>query len=218
MTDQEQSLRVSDAERDVTLKALNEHAAVGRLTIDELEERASKALAAKTRGDLAELTSDLPADPGTAVAPAQAGQPTTRKPVRWMVSIMGGQHRRGRFRAVGNINSLAIMGGDEIDLREAEIEGGELTLNLFALMGGSNIYIPDSIELDLGGLSIMGGNEIRGNQRSPRQGAPVVRVRAFALMGGATIYRLPPQARGLSLKEARRLAKAAERGVLPPAD
>ena len=35
------------------------------------------------------------------------------------------------------------MGGDEIDLREAEIEGGELTLNLVAIMGGATIYIPD---------------------------------------------------------------------------
>jgi len=37
-------------------------------------------------------------------------------------------------------------------------------------------------------------------------------------MGGATIYRLPPQARGVGLKEARRLAKASDRGQLPPAD
>jgi hypothetical protein len=37
-------------------------------------------------------------------------------------------------------------------------------------------------------------------------------------MGGATIYRLPPQARGLGLREARRLAKAAQRGELPPPD
>ena len=31
----------------------------------------------------------------------------------------------------------------------------------------------------------------------------------------ATIYRVPPQARGLGRKEARRLAKAAGRGELP---
>jgi hypothetical protein len=38
------------------------------------------------------------------------------------------------------------------------------------------------------------------------------------LMGGASIYRLPPQARGVSLKDARRLAKSAERGELEAAD
>jgi hypothetical protein len=213
-------LRVSDAERDVTLKVLNDNAAVGRLTLDELEERAGRALAAKTRGELATLTSDLPAEGGAQPAPAPMAGVTAvgsgqRKPVRWMIAIMGGGHRRGRFRAVGSINALAIMGGDEIDLREAEMEGGELTLNLFSLMGGSNVYVPDSIEVELGGFSVMGGNEVRGYSRAPRAGAPVVRIRGFALMGGATIYRLPSEARGVSLKEARRLAKAAERGQLP---
>ena len=79
---------------------------------------------------------------------------------------MAGSHRRGRFRAVGSINAIAIMGGDEIDLREAEIEGGELTLNLFAIMGGANIYIPDSIEVEVGGFSLMGGNTEIGSVRS----------------------------------------------------
>ena len=211
MTDPDQSLRVSDAERDQTLRVLGEHAAVGRLTLDELEERSSRALAAKTRGELATLISDLPQEAGQeSPAPALA-----RKPVRWMVAIMSGSHRRGRFRAVGRINAVAIMGGDEIDLREAEIEGGELTINLVAIMGGANVYVPDSVELDVGGFSLMGGNTEYGTVRPPRPGAPVVRLRTWNLMGGATIFRVPPQARGLGLKEARRLAKAAGRGELP---
>ena len=139
------------------------------------------------------------ADRAEPAAPAPA-----KKPVRWMIAIMAGSHRRGRFRTVGSINAIAVMGGDEIDLRDAEIEGGELTLNLFALMGGSNIYVPDSVEVEVGG------------ERPPRPGAPLIRIRAYNVMGGASIYRLPPQARGVGLKEARRLAKSADRGELPP--
>src|SRR6267154_2667961 len=178
MTEPDASLRVSDAERDQTLRVLGEHAAVGRLTVDELEERSGRALAAKTRGELATLTGDLPQEAGQdRPAPTLA-----KKPVRWMVAIMSGSQRRGRFRAVGSINAISIMGGDEIDLREAEIEGGELTLNLVA---------------------VMGGNTEIGSERPPRPGAPVIKLRAWNLMGGATIYRVPPQARGLGLKEAR---------------
>ena len=211
MTDPDASLRVSDAERDETLRILGDHASVGRLTLDELEERSSRALAAKTRGELATLTGDLPQEAGQ----GRPAPTTARKPVRWMVAIMSGSHRRGRFRAVGSINAVSVMGGDDIDLREAEIEGGELTINLFAFMGGANIYIPDSIELDVGGFSLMGGNTEIGSQRPPRPGAPLIRLRTYNLMGGATIFRTPPQARGLGLKEARRLAKAASRGQLP---
>ena len=216
MTDPDDSLRVSDAERDVTLRMLGDHAAVGRLTLDELEERSSRALAAKTRGELATLTSDLPQEAGQESVSGPAPV-RTRKPVRWMVAIMSGSHRHGRFRAVGSINAVAIMGGDEIDLREAEIEGGELTVNVFTLMGGANIYIPDSIELDVGGFSLMGGNTEIGVERL-RPGAPRVMIRAYNLMGGATIFRVPPQARGRDLREARRLAKAAGRGQLPAPD
>jgi hypothetical protein len=217
VSESDDSLRVSDAERDATVRTLGDHAAVGRLTLDELEDRAGQALTAKTRGELAALTSDLPLQ-ATAADVAIPPTPPTRKPVRWMVAIMGGSHRRGRFRAVGQVNSVSIMGGDEIDLREAEIEGGELTLNMFALMGGATVYVPDSVELEVSGFSLMGGNTELGSQRSPRPGAPVIHVRSWNLMGGATIYRLPPQARGLGLKEARRLAKAARRGELPPPD
>ena len=138
--------------------------------------------------------------------------------MRWLVAILGGSHRRGRFRAVGSINAVAIMGGDEIDLREAEIEGGELTVNLVAVLGGENIYVPDSVEVEVGGFSFMGGHEEIGIERPPRPGAPVIRIRAYNLMGGTSIYRLPPQARGVSLTEAQRLAKSAERGELPAPD
>jgi Domain of unknown function (DUF1707)/Cell wall-active antibiotics response 4TMS YvqF len=213
MSEPDDSLRVSDAERDAVLRTLGDNAAVGRLTLDELEDRSGRALTAKTRGELATLTSDLPQEAGQAAGSSPV--PARRKPVRWMVAIMGGSHRRGRFRAVGSINAIAIMGGDEIDLREAEIESGELTLNLFAIMGGSNIYVPDSVEVETGGFSLMGGHEEIGSERPPRAGAPVIRIRIYTLMGGASIYRLPPQARGLSLKEARRLAKSAGRGELP---
>jgi hypothetical protein len=215
VSDPDESLRVSDAERDETIRILGEHAAVGRLTLDELEERSSRALAARTRGELATLTGDLPREAGVAGQGRPAAPLNAKKPVRWMVAIMAGSHRRGRFRAVGRINAIAIMGGDEIDLREAEIEGGELTLNLVAIMGGANVYVPDTVELDVGGFSLMGGNTEIGAERLPRPGAPVIRLRTWNLMGGATIFRVPVQARGLGLKEARRLAKAAGRGELP---
>jgi hypothetical protein len=216
VSEPDDSLRVSDAERDEVVRSLGDHAAVGRLTLDELEDRSGRALTAKTRGDLATLTSDLPREASQAAGSDLV--PSRKKPVRWIVAIMSGSRRRGRFRAAGCINSVAIMGGNEIDLREAEIEGGELTVNLIAFMGGAEVYVPDSVELDVGGFSFMGGHEEVGSERLPRPGAPLIRIRVYNVMAGASIYRLPPQARGLSLKDAQRLAKSAERGELPAPD
>lgn len=53
-------LRASDADRERVAAALREHCAVGRLTMAELDERLGQVYAARTLGDLAAVTHDLP--------------------------------------------------------------------------------------------------------------------------------------------------------------
>jgi hypothetical protein len=53
-------LRASDADRERVAAALREHCAVGRLTMAELDERLGQAYSARTLGDLAAVTHDLP--------------------------------------------------------------------------------------------------------------------------------------------------------------
>jgi hypothetical protein len=55
--------RASDAERQGLTALLERHYTAGRLTLDELDERVAVAYAARTREQLAALTTDLPADP-----------------------------------------------------------------------------------------------------------------------------------------------------------
>jgi hypothetical protein len=68
----DQNIRVSDAERNAVAEQLGAHYADGRLDQAEFDERISRTMAAKTRGDLAGLFDDLP-DPGPAGAPGTAG-------------------------------------------------------------------------------------------------------------------------------------------------
>jgi Domain of unknown function (DUF1707)/2TM domain len=58
---QDPSLRVSDRERDEVATLLRDHAAEGRLTAEELDERLGAALAARTGSDLDAVLADLPA-------------------------------------------------------------------------------------------------------------------------------------------------------------
>jgi uncharacterized membrane protein YccC len=64
------SLRASDADRERFVEALRQHHVDGRLTAEELEERAEQAYAARTLGDLDALTTDLPPLQPPAVPPA----------------------------------------------------------------------------------------------------------------------------------------------------
>jgi hypothetical protein len=66
----EHHLRAADADREAVARRLGEHMSAGRLTLAEYEERLSDAWAAKTYGDLAELTADLPATPPPRTTPS----------------------------------------------------------------------------------------------------------------------------------------------------
>jgi len=53
-------MRASDADRDRVAAALREHCAQGRIGVDELNDRLEGVYSARTLGDLAKVTADLP--------------------------------------------------------------------------------------------------------------------------------------------------------------
>ncbi len=77
-------LRVSDADRERTADLLRRHAGEGRLDPEELDERLTRAYAARTAGELAELTRDLPA---TGIRDDSAPRPA-RPPARWLGPLL----------------------------------------------------------------------------------------------------------------------------------
>lgn len=202
----ESELRASDADRDAVIRELGEHAGDGRLTLAEHEERIEQAMEAKTRGQLDRLLSDLPDTTG---APPER----RRKVSRWILSVMGGTDRTGRWRVAEEVNAITVMGGCEIDLRNAELDSDDVTITAISIMGGTDIFVPDSVDLEVTGFSLMGGRSEKGSTRRPRPGAPRVRVRSFNLMGGGDIYRLPDETRDLSPRRAaRELRRNSRRG------
>lgn len=77
-------IRISNAERDEAVSTLGVHLSTGRLELSEFEERCARATAARTRGELEDLFTDLPAphpDLSSATPPTQliqkAGQLVT---------------------------------------------------------------------------------------------------------------------------------------------
>jgi hypothetical protein len=84
----DQHLRVSDAERNSVAELLGQHYADGRLDQAEFDDRISRTMAAKTRGDLAGLFDDLPETGPAGAGVAGPGGPAGPVPYR-------GPRRRG---------------------------------------------------------------------------------------------------------------------------
>jgi hypothetical protein len=78
--DRPAEMRASDSDRDAVVSDLSEHFQAGRLTVEELDERTGRALAARTWGELENLLADLPVDrPGSQAA---AARPSSARPRR----------------------------------------------------------------------------------------------------------------------------------------
>jgi hypothetical protein len=185
----ELALRASDAERERAAELLGRHAVEGRLTLEELAQRVEAAYTATTREELAALTRDLPAEQSaTARLPA-----SRRRPTRWSVAVMSGIYRRGRWRVPASSNAVAVMGGIELDLREAEIDGPEVTINVVAVMGGVEVTVPEGVDVELSGFALMGGKDFRPGKTQLPPGAPLVHVKGFALMGGINVRTRGPR-------------------------
>jgi hypothetical protein len=69
----DQTIRLSDAERDAAAADLGEHFAQGRLTADEHAERLEQVWSAKTRGEVAPIFRDLPSPYAAVAAPVPDG-------------------------------------------------------------------------------------------------------------------------------------------------
>jgi hypothetical protein len=176
-------LRVSDADRERTVLALRDGAADGRLTFDELAQRAELAYTAVSRDELERLVADLPAAPPRETVPDRP----VRKRRRWNIAVMGSSERRGRWRPSPDLVALTLMGGVVLDLRDALIEDEDIVITAVAIMGGVEIIVPEGIDVDVGGFAIMGGHEHRPGTEPIRPGTPMVRVRGYAVMGGIEV-------------------------------
>ncbi len=195
----EAELRASDADREKIAELLRDAYAEGRLTVDEHSERIEAAYNAKTLGELAPLTRDLPAHrPLSAGEPAVPGPqlPPARQESPSVVAVFGGAERKGRWRVGSHLKVVAIFGGAELDLTDAVFESPEVVIEVTTIFGGVDIKVPENVSLHGGGAGIFGGFSV-SEQTVADPYAPVVRVKGMAIFGGVEAK---PR-RGKKLKE-----------------
>ncbi len=179
-------IRASDAERDATVERLRDAAGEGRLTLEEFSDRMEQATTARTRTELDRLVTDLPAatesGTGTVVAPGSSSAPT------WHVSPIGGLSVSGPWRMGRHVVVIALIGGADLDLSQAELAARDVTLTKVSIIGGVHARIPHGIRVDASGLSLLGGTSVEGAP-DPGPGAPTIHIRAFSIIGGIRIRR-----------------------------
>jgi hypothetical protein len=175
--------------------------------VDEFERRVDLVHRATTARELERLLADLPTSAPPAVrtppspAPQAGGVPAPRpagrhptlppesvRPTSFVVGVMGGASRKGTWRPARTNYAIGVMGGFELDFREAILPPGVTEVRVFAFWGGGDIIVPPDVAVEMSAMGFMGGfEETHDAPSDPSPDAPVIRITGLAIMGGAEV-------------------------------
>ncbi len=208
----------TERERCVTI--LSDAFASDLLDVEEFERRVDLAHKAETVQALVSLREDV-SDIDVAASESQAlavanserqealalAQPQTG----WCVGVMGGGERKGQWRVAKKMRAVAVMGGLELDFREAIFAPGVSTLHVVACMGGVDIIVPPNLAIECNGMGVMGG--FASMERCPvvpDPDQPLLRISGVTVMGG---FEISTRLVGESARDARKRRRAANRAL-----
>jgi predicted membrane protein len=120
---------------------------------------------------------------------AVAGQSTSASVTSSTVNafaLLGGVNRKCVSKDFRGGSLTAIMGGCEIDLRNASISSGQAVIDTFALWGGIEIKVPQEWSVVVQGTPILGAFDDM-TARVGGDGSKVLVIRGVALMGGVDV-------------------------------
>ena len=158
------------------------------------EEYRRRAEVARRAVDETELDSVRPSQGERAPAPMpRAPSPRRSLPAvpvgdqtGFILACMGGSVRKGPWEPPETLYCLSLMGGIDLDFREAALLEGVTEVIVLAIMGGAKITVPDDVDVEVNGIGLMGGFE-HVSHHPPGDDRPLIRVKGLALMGGVSV-------------------------------
>jgi Domain of unknown function (DUF1707) len=179
-------LRASHTDRDEVVEKLRVAAGDGRLTPEELDERLETALTARTYGELAALTADLPAGgPHGSVASPRAAEVLEFN--QWGGNIT----RTGRWVTPASIKARVVGGNVKLDFTRAQLSFPTLPIEANVQGGNLILVVKPGISVEANRLAMLGGN-VKYGKGTDRPDPVVLRVELSGrLLGGNVVIRLP---------------------------
>jgi predicted membrane protein len=102
-----------------------------------------------------------------------------------LLAFMGANRIKNVSQDFRGGEATAVMGGVEMDLRQASMNG-EAVLNIFAFWGGIDIQVPADWTVVLNGIPLLGGFTDKTMPPADTQNKRLV-IKGYAIMGGVEI-------------------------------
>ncbi len=172
------ALRVSDADRNGTLRRLHNAVALGLIDIGEFEERSAQVSMARQQTDLEALVEDLPG-PG-AFATTAADRLELRG---WLGSL----RRRGEWTVPTRLALVRRVGSVDLDLTSARFAGPVVVIELDMIRGSLDIRLPEGASASIDDVVVYGGSARDRRRDPPAEGKPHVVITGRVVLGSVNV-------------------------------
>jgi hypothetical protein len=119
-----------------------------------------------------------------ALRPGRRGEPSADRLTGF--AVLGGSNRRSASPDFKGGDFTAVMGGCEVDLREARIATSPAVIDVFAFWGGVEIRVPADWAVDGQVTAILGGFDDKSGTGTVDPSQQLI-VRGLAMMGGVEV-------------------------------
>jgi hypothetical protein len=171
-------LRVSDADRNGTLRRLHNAVALGLIDMDEFSERSALVALARQQADLAVLVGDLPG-PGAIVTAS-----TDRVELR---GVMGSLKRQGEWVVPTRLALVRRVGSIDLDLTRARFAGAIVVVELDLKFSSLELRLPDGASASIDDVEVAVGSARDHRKDAPAEGAPHVILTGRVVFGSVDI-------------------------------
>ncbi len=104
-------------------------------------------------------------------------------------AILGGGNYVTRSNTLLEGNVICVMGGAEIDLRDADMKNASMEIDLIAFMGGAELRVPPHWEVSVKAIPFLGGVSNKSVCLADKMGVPKKHlvITGIACMGGLEV-------------------------------
>jgi hypothetical protein len=131
-------------------------------------------------------------------------EPGNRSEFIRMAAIMGSAQTRAEGTALQRGELTAIMGGLELDLRQAQPATGRVVMEATAIMGGIEIVVPESWAIESELMPVAGGFEDNTNRDDGQPVTCTLKLTGTAIMGGIVARNTPSGRHSVRIERKRR--------------
>ena len=186
--------------REFVIEQLKLNFAHDNLGEGEFEKRVETANAGNSKQDLLELVADLP----------RMEERTDQHPVKYaggiainkgeiqetanLGAVLGGTTRKGVWKPARFTRIFTLLGGTELDYSEAEMPPGVTEVDVFCVLGGTDITVPPGMKVETEVLPILGGVDNKARE-SGDPNAPILRIKGITVLGGVDVKTKKPKRR-----------------------